>query len=319
MNKSFIALTALLVALLAADLLQAWGFWGHQRINRNAVFALPEELFHFYRSNIAYITEHAVDPDKRRYADPEEAPRHYLDVDRYVPKVPFDSLAVSWKRAVEIYSEDSLKAHGIVPWHIQLMLLRLTNAFRERNEAKILRLSAELGHYVGDAHVPLHCSSNYNGQKTGQHGIHGFWESRIPELYGDEFDYLTGSCSYIADVHEYTWDIIRESYAAHDSVLLFERQLSAVFPADRKYAYEVRGNQQVKVYSKEYAEAYHRLLNGMVERRMRKAILSVAAYWYTAWVNAGMPVMEKSEVEVAPEPVDTLLKSNVQAIHGHED
>jgi hypothetical protein len=240
-------------------------------------------------------------------------------VDRYVPARPFDGLAVSWKRAVEVYSEDSLKAHGIVPWHIQLMLVRLTNAFREKNEAKILRLSAELGHYVGDAHVPLHCSSNYNGQKTGQHGIHGFWESRIPELYGDDFDYLTGSCEYIKDVHSYTWNIIRESYAAHDSVLFLERQLNAVFPADRKYGYEIRGNQQVKVYSKEYAEAYHRSLNGMVERRMRQAIVSVASYWYTAWVNAGMPVMEKSEIEMAPEPVDTTLKNNVVVIHGHED
>ena len=319
MKKHFMSLTVLLCICLSAELLVAWGFWGHQRINRNAVFSLPRELFHFYRINIAYVTEHAVDPDKRRYADPEEAPRHYLDVDRYVAIVPFDSLSVSWKEASARFTEDTLKAHGIVPWHIQVMLARLTTAFKANDKARILRVSAELGHYVGDAHVPLHCSSNYNGQKTGQHGIHGFWESRIPELYGDEFDYLTGSCSYIKNVHEYTWQIIRESYAAHDSVLKMERTLNAIWPPDKKYSYEPRGNQLVKVYSKEYTLAYNKMLDGMVERRMRKAIIAVASYWYTAWVNAGMPKMEEEEINVLPEPSDTIPATTVVNVLGHED
>jgi hypothetical protein len=320
MKKSIIAV-CIVITVCAAGLVTGWGFWGHQRINRNAVFSLPPELFSFYRMHIDYITVHAVDPDKRRYADPEEAPRHYIDVDRYVPAMPFDSLILSWNAATEKFTEDSLKAHGIVPWHIQLMLIRLTKAFKERDESRILRLSAELGHYVADAHVPLHCTSNYNGQKTGQHGIHGFWESRIPELYGDEFDYLTGGCIYIKNVQAYTWQIIRDSYAAHDSVLRMERDLSDQFPADRKYSYEFRGTQQVKVYSQEYANAYHQKLNGMVERRMRAAIIAVSSYWYTAWVNAGMPQMENKLVDVAPEPADSLLHQSGGSGggHGHED
>jgi hypothetical protein len=31
------------------------------------------------------------------------------------------------------------------------------------------------------------------------------------------------------------------------------------------------------------------MLNGMVERRMRQSIFSIASFWYTAWVNAGQP------------------------------
>jgi hypothetical protein len=58
------------------------------------------------------------------------------------------------------------------------MLNRLTRAFKEHDRERILRYSADLGHYIGDAHVPLHCTRNYNGQLSGQHGIHGFWESR---------------------------------------------------------------------------------------------------------------------------------------------
>jgi hypothetical protein len=31
------------------------------------------------------------------------------------------------------------------------------------------------------------------------------------------------------------------------------------------------------------------MLNGMIERRMRLSIASIASFWYTAWVNAGQP------------------------------
>ena len=78
------------------------------------------------------------------------------------------------------------------------MLYRLTDAFKEKNQAKILKYSAEIGHYIADAHVPLHASSNHNGQLTDQKGIHGFWESRIPELLADkEWDFFIGKAEYI--------------------------------------------------------------------------------------------------------------------------
>ncbi len=70
------------------------------------------------------------------------------------------------------------------------MLARLTTAFKNKDPAKILKLSAELGHYIADFHVPLHASSNHNGQYTNQKGIHGFWESRIPELLAQPETYL---------------------------------------------------------------------------------------------------------------------------------
>ena len=87
--------------------------------------------------------------------------------------------------AVARYGEDSLQRYGIVPWWTLLMHRRLTGAFKERDGAQILKLSAEIGHYLADLHVPLHASSNHNGQLTGQAGIHGFWESRIPELLAE--------------------------------------------------------------------------------------------------------------------------------------
>ena len=154
-----------------------WGFFAHKKINYYAIFLLPPEMMLLYKPNAEFLKEHAIDPDKRRYALPAEAARHYIDLDHY-GEYPFVTLPRKWKDAVAKFSEDSLNAHGIVPWWIQTMMLRLTDAFREKNQAKILKLSAEIGHYIADAHVPLHTNSNYNGQMTDQKGIHGFWESR---------------------------------------------------------------------------------------------------------------------------------------------
>jgi len=135
--------------LITATRLYGWGFWGHQKINRMAVFTLPPEMFAFYKSNIDYLTEHAVDPDKRRYSDPAEAPRHFIDIDHYLPD-PFDSIPPRWKDAIAKYSEDSLNKYGIVPWQIMKVYFQLTKAFTEKDVSRILYYSATIGHYVAD-------------------------------------------------------------------------------------------------------------------------------------------------------------------------
>ena len=266
-----------------------WGFYAHKKINYYAVFLLPPQMLVLYKPNIEFITEHAVDPDKRRYAVVAEGPRHFIDIDQY-GEYPFTNLPHSWKDAIAKFGQDSLNVHGIVPWHVQTMLTRLTNAFKEKNFSLIMKNSAEIGHYISDAHVPLHASSNHNGQNTDQKGIHGFWESRVPELLADkEFDFFIGKAEYIKNPGSFIWDRILESALAADSVLKFEKELSVQFPGDKKYAFEKRNNIVIKQYSSDYSKAYNKKLNGMVERRMRESIFAVASFWYTAWINAGQP------------------------------
>ena len=118
-------LSSILLALVP------WGFYAHKRVNRYAVFTLPEELVGFYKKHIDHLTEHAVDADKRRYAIKEEAPRHYIDIDHY-GKNPFQVMPRKWTDAVEKFSEDTLFAYGIVPWHIQTVYNRLVKAFKEK-------------------------------------------------------------------------------------------------------------------------------------------------------------------------------------------
>jgi len=279
-----------------------WGFYAHRKINYFAVFLLPPEMMVLYKPHIDFLEEHAVDPDKRRYAIAEEGPRHFIDIDHY-GSFPYDSLPRKWNDAVARYSEDTLRAYGIVPWWLQIMLYRLTDAFKEKNQSKILKLSAEIGHYVADSHVPLHATTNHNGQYTDQKGIHGFWESRIPELLAEkEWDFFIGKAEFLKNPADFIWARVLESGAAADTVLKFEKQLSLSFSSDQRYSFEERNGVTVRQYSSAYTRAYNDVLRGMVERRMRQSIFAVASFWYTAWVNAGQPDLTKlSNTSFSPE------------------
>ena len=232
------------------------------------------------------------------------SPRHYIDIDVYEHlckegETVFDIVPKRWNEAVEKFTEDTLQAYGIVPWHLEVMVKRLMYAFKDKNLDRVLKYSAEIGHYIGDAHVPLHTTENYNGQLTNQKGIHGFWESRLPELFSGDYDYFIGKAEYIDNTLDFGWQSVYESHLAMDSVLDFERALNEKFPQDQKYVYETRGTVTMKNYAREYAEEFHAMLDGQVERRMRKAILAIGSYWYTAWVNAGQPILDEIEGEGA--------------------
>ena len=289
MKKVFHSILLICPLLLANFPCYCWGFYAHQKINYYAVFLLPPEMVVLYKPNISFLSEHAIDPDKRRYAVPEEGPRHYIDIDKY-GVYPYPDLPRKWKDAVEKFGEDSLKQHGIVPWHVQNMLYRLTDAFKEKNYSAIMKSSAEIGHYISDAHVPLHASSNHNGQLTNQKGIHGFWESRVPELLAEkEFDFFIGKAEYIQSPGDYIWKRVLESAAAADTVLNYESELTKKFPDDKKYAFENRNGKTIRQYSSAFTIAYNKMLDGMIERRMQQSIYCIASFWYTAWVNAGQP------------------------------
>lgn len=271
--------------------LSSWGFFGHQKINRIAVFTLPVEMIGFYKRHIQYITEKAVNPDMRRYVVKGEAERHYIDLDVYGDSALY-KMPRYWNDAVKKYTEDTLKAYGIVPWHINLVKYMLTQAFLEKDVDKILRYSTDLGHYIADAHVPLHTTENYNGQKTNQIGIHGFWESRLPELFFNHYDLFTGKATYIKDTQIEAWKAVESAHLALDSVFWFERELTKEFSEDKKYSFEERGNATVRVYSYEFSEAYHRKLNGMVERQLKRTIKMIGDFWFTAWVDGGQPDLD---------------------------
>jgi hypothetical protein len=198
-----------------------------------------------------------------------------------------------WKDAIAKYSKDTIIKYGTVPWAIQYQYYRLVRAFKAHDTTSILNASAYLGHYIADAHVPLHLTQNYNGQLTGQTGIHALWESRLPELFADHYNYYVGKAHYIENPLNEAFGICRATYKRVDTVLRFERILNKTYPQDKKYELVQHGKKQVKDYSATYSLAYHKMLKGMVARQMRASILSVGSFWYSAWVDAGQPDLNK--------------------------
>ncbi|NTE00556.1 S1/P1 Nuclease [Agrobacterium tumefaciens] len=316
--KRLAILTALIIPLF---LCTSWGFFAHQRINNLAIFTLPSGMIGFYKKNIKYITEHAVDPDKRRYADTLEAPRHYLDVENYEPCV--DSIPEKWNDALAKYGSKALHANGILPWQIQRTYYSLIKAFKTRDSIKILKYSADIGHYIADAHVPLHTTSNHNGQLTHQVGIHAFWESRLPELFSPNYNFIVGKASYIENPLKEAWKIVKHTHSLVDTVLTFEAKLNASFPSDKKYSFSERNNVVLKQYSSLYSKTYHDQMNHMVEKQMRSAILEIGNFWFSAWVDAGQPELKnlikiELEPEIKKEESDTERKYQQGLIIGRE-
>ena len=298
-------------ALGIALLLCSWGVWGHEHINRAAVFALPEEMRVFYYNHVDFITVESTVPDVRRYAygDKSEGPKPYIDIEMF--KMTIDSLPQTPAEKAKLFSDSLLQKAGYLPWQIQEVTTKLTKAFKDKHKSEILLLSADLGHYLGDAHMPLHTSVNYDGQLSNQTGVHSFWESRLPEKFGNSYNLNTRNAKYIDDVTKETWRIIKSSHRLVDTLLAADKEVRLTLPEDKWYKKDEKGNviktkYNTPIQSDEYAEAFHKALHGMVEKQMNASITAVADFWYTAWVNAGKPDLsvlddtELTELNKAP-------------------
>ena len=211
------------------------------------------------------------------------------------------------------YGDLFLQSNGMLPWYIQEIMDKLTNAFRNKRKSEILFLAGDLGHYIGDAYMPLHTSLNHDGQLTNQRGIHAFWEGQLPELFGKSYNLYTGKAKYIQNVTKETWDIIRSSHQLVDTLLAVDRRLKTNLSINRIFQTDSSGNimrNKFKdpIHTVEYARRYHGELNGMVEKQLRGAIGSTADFWYTAWVNAGKPDLS----DLDPESLTNRNKANLQ-------
>jgi hypothetical protein len=274
--------------LLSPTDAKSWGYWAHRKINHYAVLSLPNEMRPFFEANIDSIRERSIDPDQRRFADKNEGPFHFIDADRY-GKYPFSSLPRAYADAIKKFGKDTVDANGTVPWRIAEFTERLTQSMKEKNKEQILFYTANLGHYVADAHVPLHSAENYDGQMSNQKGLHSRWEAKIPELFGAKFHIGPEPVEQFSDPLERAFSVILESYSLVDSVLALDLKAKEGIPEAELFKMKKRGDRVEYEYSELYYTRYNNLLNGMVERRMRQSVSRVASYWYTAWISAGKP------------------------------
>jgi hypothetical protein len=265
----------------------------HEHVNRAAVLALPMPLKTFFYNHIDFITVESTIPDIRKYmfGDKGESARHFIDIESYgtIALLPASMPEVQAK-----YDEIFLQKNGILPWYVQDLMTKLTKAFKDKRKTEILLLAADLAHYITDLNLPLHTCINYDGQLTDQNGIHSFWEAQIPELFGMKFNYNTGEPRQIDDIQKEILHTLSVSYKLADTLLLKEKKLSKGMPRDKIFQIDANGlirknkfNQVV--HTTDYAHLYSAALNGMIEKQIRSAISMTADFWYTAWVDAGMP------------------------------
>ncbi len=286
MNKQIFRVFLLAAAIMVGS---SWGFLVHRTVHQLAVYQLPKPMQAFFYANMNNLVENAPRPDLRRNQDSTEATKHFIDLEAFGDsaawKMPF-----KWEDAVKKFSRDSLIKYGYVPYQIIVIKDRLTGAFRSGNKDSILFYAADLGHYIGDANVPLHTSLNYDGQLTNQKGLHSLWESMIPEIEIERYNlYNRHKARYLSDPEQAIWDCIRRAHQLLPDVFGMETEASKKFVDSTKFRMQVRRGREVKSYSTAFAAEYSRLLGKTINDQLLHSSNMIADFWYTAWVDAGKP------------------------------
>jgi hypothetical protein len=167
---------------------------------------------------------------------------------------------------------------------------KLTNAFRNKNKDSILFYAADMGHYIADAHVPLHTTINYDGQLSNQKGIHALWESVVPEIHITDYNlYQNKKAKYLKNPQTEIWKAFRISYAMLNTVLEEEKNASEGFTEKTKYKRSERFGKMRQDYTGEFAKAYAARLGNSINERLLTSARCVSDFWYTCWVDAGKP------------------------------
>ena len=283
-RPALLALAAVAVLLPARGF--AWGFTAHRLVNEKAMETLPEPLRSFFEANAAWVAEHAVDPDLWRAVGQEKEPNHFLDMDAFgpptaglIPRDEAEHLRRHGKGAA---------AKGRLPWRLGEVYRELVAAFREGNAARTLERAAVLGHYVGDAHVPLHAALNYDGQLTGQTGLHNRWESHLVERFERQLraEMAPRPARPVGDPVLLTFDVLTESFDLSLQALASDEESTlgtdlADTPLDDRYddAYYSR------MYERERAT---------LRSRLAASASTLGSLWLTAWQEAGRPALDPS-------------------------
>lgn len=254
------ALGAALV-LLGPRPSQAWSLLTHRAINRMAAFSVPREMYPWY-GYAGLLGELASGPDFWKSADPLEGPRHYINLETYgrtdhLPLEPVDG------------------GVGQIHWVILQLQHRLEQAFRSGDPELTVRLAAAQGHYVSDAHMPLHTTVNFNGWQTGNDGIHGLWEDEMALRAGREGFPVRQAAAAVEDV----WQVIEQE------IVTAYGRAPAIMRADDKAR---------RMHERE-TDAYYATLwqetAPLFREQVNAATRTLASLWYTAWVKAGRPAI----------------------------
>ena len=251
------------------DLVYAWGWGTHRYINENAVDCLPPEM-DFFQEHRNYLREHSTDPD----VDDLPGYYHYIDID-YYPEFFEGTFPHDWDEAVEQYGYDVIIDNGTIPWVIETWTDSLTVLMASGQWEAVWQVAAELGHYVADSHQPLHLTLNYNGQLTGNYGIHSRYETHMINPHLSELPLPDSSGIYWSSVIDSVFRYIDEIYP----------YVSEIIAADDL------AEDQDPNYNSTYYTILWEELDSLTISVIHCAIIDLASIWQTAWINAGSPTL----------------------------
>jgi hypothetical protein len=291
-----VAALMLAVAVSLPVSTSAWGFEAHKLIADRMIELLPPELRPLFEKRRAFIVERAIDPDLWRTVGwEEEPPHHFLDMDHEAfGPYPFDGLPRDYDKAVQKFGKEFIETQGLLPWRTAEFYGRLQREFEslKRKPApgyavdNIVLYSAILAHYVGDGHVPLHSVVNYDGQLTGQNGLHSRWESELFDRSRSTLRIAPAPAKPVSNPRDLMFDVLLAS----------NRHSASVLEADRKAA---AGRE---FYDDGYFEALGAGTRGVLEQRLNDAITAVASMIVGAWDQAGRPAVPV-EMPRTPRPI----------------
>lgn len=275
-------LAHLLFAVLVVFFLSSWGGTGHYIISLEAVRSFNTEMQQFV-DWANYLAGHASDADSRKSSDPTEAPKHYIDIDNYTEFLANQPMPQSLSEAVSKYGNNFVVDNGTLPWATKATYDSLVIALRNSRIDRAKQLAADLGHYVADGHMPLHLTKNYNGQLTGNTGIHSRYESTMINAHADEFyNSQPREITYVQNVQQYIFDYIYYNYKYADSIIDADNYAKSINPDYNSSAYK---------------DALWNNTKGFTKRLFESASQRLAELIYSAWIEAGRPSVT-SAVEV---------------------
>ena len=289
-----LAVLPLLLVLVSPGTAHAWGFEAHKFIADRVIALLPPGLRElFERERVAFV-EHSIDPDLwRNVGFEEEPPRHFLDLDAY-GAAPFDALPRSYDDAVTKFGPEKVNAEGTLPWRIAEMHGRLRRTFEQlarpdgpgyaRDNAVFF--ASILSHYIGDAHVPFHAVVNYDGQVTGQHGIHSRFETELFSRLRPTLRVAPPSMAPTTTPRDTAFATLIAGTALATRVLEADRQAIGT------------GDLYDDGYFTRFGEGG---AASILEQRVNESIASVAAHIIGAWEAAGRPDLSRPRAPRGPQ------------------
>jgi len=269
----------LVIVPICSILFIGWGNVGHRVINTRTILSVTPEMS-FWGNWSDSLAAHGSDADNRKSADPDEAPKHYIDIDNYAEFISTGNISQNYDSLILLHGYTFVIDQGILPWAIIKTFDSLQTAFQNNQFHKAMLLAADLGHYIGDMCMPLHITRNYNGQYTGQTGVHSRFESNMINTYNTQIIYSGDSLIYINDVSDFTFNMLYDNYIYVDSVLKAD-SLAKAFA----------GNTTSSTY---YAKMWE-LSKGFTTKLFKDASHKLTCLIYTAWINAGSPVSVEDE------------------------